>query len=375
MEQFLSGGADEFTDEELLELLLSYAVPAYRDVRTIAQRLMAEFGTLPRVLAAPVDELVRIKGVKSVSATLLKLVERLRTQPVPTATAKTATTKVKPTQSVLFDLPNVPAEPTSQPASSDRHSALRRGRSGKALFAKAILREAIALLPGIPDTDSLDKVRQYLQDHLHVSARQTRERYALYIILRMFPDGHADRSLRLFTRRYAGTRELAEVCFYRFIKVERLMEQVMSDLLLPAIGVGWVARADLLNYLTRRFPGTDYVRDCTGAIVEALNSAGIANADRKGISFAYQDIPPAAFAFVLHSEYPTPGMYGIEALERNSTMRAMLWNPDGILPALYDLRNRKLISKVSEIDSVRQFTTSYTLAEVVDRLVKTKGGA
>ncbi len=32
------------------------------------------------------------------------------------------------------------------------------------------------------------------------------------------------------------------------------------------------------------------------------------------------------------------------------------------------LRNQGLVSKVSEIDSVRQFTTRYTLAEAVDRL-------
>jgi len=33
------------------------------------------------------------------------------------------------------------------------------------------------------------------------------------------------------------------------------------------------------------------------------------------------------------------------------------------------LRNQRLISKVSEIDNIRQFTTKYTLAGVVEHIV------
>jgi hypothetical protein len=40
-----------------------------------------------------------------------------------------------------------------------------------------------------------------------------------------------------------------------------------------------------------------------------------------------------------------------------------------MLRALYELRNRRLIAKVSEIDSVRQFTTSHDLDGLVQRLV------
>ena len=50
-------------------------------------------------------------------------------------------------------------------------------------------------------------------------------------------------------------------------------------------------------------------------------------------------------------------------------MRAILWQPDQLVPALYELRNRGLLSKISEIDSVRQFTTRFTLKQVTERLV------
>ncbi len=46
-------------------------------------------------------------------------------------------------------------------------------------------------------------------------------------------------------------------------------------------------------------------------------------------------------------------------------IRAMLWNPERLLHALYELRNQGLISKILEIDNIRQFTTKYTLAGVV----------
>ncbi|NLN86157.1 MAG: hypothetical protein GX133_00865 [Syntrophomonadaceae bacterium] len=46
-------------------------------------------------------------------------------------------------------------------------------------------------------------------------------------------------------------------------------------------------------------------------------------------------------------------------------VKLMLWRPEQILPTLFELRNLGLLAKVSEIDSVRQFTTRYTLEQLV----------
>jgi len=62
-------------------------------------------------------------------------------------------------------------------------------------------------------------------------------------------------------------------------------------------------------------------------------------------------------------------MYDLAKLETNQTILAMLWNPDRLLPSLYELRNHGIISKISEIDSMRQFTTKWTLDGVVEYLV------
>jgi len=61
-------------------------------------------------------------------------------------------------------------------------------------------------------------------------------------------------------------------------------------------------------------------------------------------------------------------MYSVDELEQNRAFRAMLWDPLQTMPMLYELRNRGLLSKVSEIDGVRQFTTHGDLGSVVDAL-------
>ena len=71
-QQFLQHGLDAFADHEVLELLLFYAIPR-KDTNPIAHALMDRFGSLDAVLAAPVEELCRVKGVGESAAALLKL--------------------------------------------------------------------------------------------------------------------------------------------------------------------------------------------------------------------------------------------------------------------------------------------------------------
>ncbi len=247
-------------------------------------------------------------------------------------------------------------------------------RYGTDLFGKAILKEAVEMLPLLPDTESVQEIRVFLRSQLHFSAVQTRERNANYITRRMFPDGIADAPVRCFARAFAESKELREVCFYRFLRAEPLQVRIVDELLLPAVGAGRLSRARLRAWLASEYPASRSINDCAKAAVDALTAGGIATADRTEIRFAGRDIPLASFAFILHSEFPEPGMYDIGRLEQNRFIRAMLWNPDRLVPALYELRNRGLISKVSEIDNIRQFTTRYTLGEVVEKIGERKKG-
>ncbi len=234
-----------------------------------------------------------------------------------------------------------------------------------------MLHEAIDMLPKLPDTESLADIKDFLKQHLRFSGQSTRDRNALYIVQRMFPDGYANSALLAFARTYADRQELRDVCFYRFCKAEPLMYEVIENLILPAISVGQLERSTLRDYLAHRFPSHSSTKDCAWAIVETLVAGDIATADRLTINFTYHDIKIPSFAFILHSEFPEPGMFDIGKIEQNRAIRAMLWKPAALIPALYELRNRKIISKVSEIDAVRQFTTKYTLDQASGVLVRT----
>ena len=75
-ERFLRGGLDSFADHEALELLLYYAIPR-QDTNPIAHALMDRYGSLSAVMAAPIEDLQKVKGVGESAAILLKLVPRL----------------------------------------------------------------------------------------------------------------------------------------------------------------------------------------------------------------------------------------------------------------------------------------------------------
>ena len=70
---FAQQGLSAFADHEVLELLLFYAIPR-RDTNDLAHRLMAEFGSLDRVLSASPEELKKVKGMGDNAALLLQLV-------------------------------------------------------------------------------------------------------------------------------------------------------------------------------------------------------------------------------------------------------------------------------------------------------------
>ena len=72
-EKFIHSGAAGLADYELLELLLTYAVPR-RDVKRTAKELLSRFGSLRGVMTAGRAELVEISGVGRNSAVLLNVV-------------------------------------------------------------------------------------------------------------------------------------------------------------------------------------------------------------------------------------------------------------------------------------------------------------
>ena len=75
-QRFLEEGLDNFTDIQVLELLLFYAIPQ-KDTNPIAHALLDHFGRLSNVLESDVEELKKVPGISDHSATLLALVTEL----------------------------------------------------------------------------------------------------------------------------------------------------------------------------------------------------------------------------------------------------------------------------------------------------------
>jgi len=70
-------GAGGMHEHQLLELLLTYAIPR-RDTNLLAHRLIARCGSLPAVLKADVGDLTQEEGIGLSAAVLISLVGRLQ---------------------------------------------------------------------------------------------------------------------------------------------------------------------------------------------------------------------------------------------------------------------------------------------------------
>lgn len=76
LETYLSVGLSGFSDVQVLEFLLSYAIPR-QDVNELAHAILQEFGSLHRVFSLPETQLMRVPGVGKRTAALLRLITDL----------------------------------------------------------------------------------------------------------------------------------------------------------------------------------------------------------------------------------------------------------------------------------------------------------
>ena len=77
--RFLKEGLSGFEKHNILELLLFYSIPQ-KDTNDIAHELLKTFGSLKGVFEADFYELMKVKGVKENTATLLKLIPEITRQ-------------------------------------------------------------------------------------------------------------------------------------------------------------------------------------------------------------------------------------------------------------------------------------------------------
>lgn len=75
-DRYAESGLEGFSDVEVLELVLTFAIPR-RDTNPIAHRLLDTFGNLAAVLEAPLISVKNVEGMTQRAATLLHLMPQL----------------------------------------------------------------------------------------------------------------------------------------------------------------------------------------------------------------------------------------------------------------------------------------------------------
>src|SRR5262249_39274031 len=77
-ERFVKAGLQGFTEYEVVELLLTLAIPR-SDVKQLAKHLIDRFGNLREILDAPTDELRTVAGIGWVTPIALKIIRSAAT--------------------------------------------------------------------------------------------------------------------------------------------------------------------------------------------------------------------------------------------------------------------------------------------------------
>jgi DNA repair protein RadC len=302
-----------------------------------------------------------VKLKKDISQTINRLrgrVEGRLGQPV----------RIEPAERLLFDQ----AAEDGQRAAAEVTAPLAPPRFLEPVlrvYAKDFADHAFQHLPHAIKYHSVEDFRKYLSEKLRFNSEATRRRSANYIVSRFFPGEVYNDDLPRFAAAAAGKPALGEALFYLTCRTERIVALVAQEVVFPSLAQGGVSRTCIREYVQAQFPESKSVEHIGQSIVRTYQFFGIGTATRTRLNVALREGSLAAFAYVLHLEFPEPGMYAFERMFDGPMHKWLLWDQGWMIRQLYRLREAGLLSKVSEIDRMRQFTTKYALADSIEPIV------
>lgn len=237
------------------------------------------------------------------------------------------------------------------------------------VYAKDFAEHALQHLPQAVKYKTVDEFRDYLTEKLRFNSQATRRRTANYIVARFFPGEVYNDDLPPFAAATAGKPALGEALFYLTCRTEKIVSLVAEEVVFPSLAQGGISRARLREYIQAKFPDSKSADHIAQAIVRNYQFYGLGTANRTRLNVSLREGSLASFAYVLYLEFPEPGMYAFERMFDGPMHKWMLWDQQWMVRQLYRLREAGLLSKVSEIDRLRQFTTKHTLAEAMPQIV------
>lgn len=232
-------------------------------------------------------------------------------------------------------------------------------------FASHILQH----LPQAVKFDTVEGFRNYLADKIRFNSQSIRRRAASYIVSRFFHGDvyHAD--VPLFAAATAGQPALGEALFYLACRTERILSLVAEEVVFRSLAQGGVSRTRIREYVQAKLPNSKSANAIGQSIVRSYQFYGIGIPNRTRLNSSLREGCLASFAYVLHLEFPEPGMHAFEKMFEGPMHKWLLWDQQWMIRQLYRLREAGILSKVSEIDRMRQFTTKYTLAQAMHSIV------
>jgi len=347
-QRFLASGAPGLPEAELLELLLTYAIPR-QDVAPLAHRLLERFGSLPDVLAASHKELLDVHGIGEQAAVLIRVAAQLanraqaQREPAADVVEHPALLEIEPELGSLFDQTREPEKFQMRTFTNDLSAA------------------ALEYLPQIVNFGDIGEFQVFLEQNLPYNSLTSRKRYARNLISRYYPNESVHTLLTTFLSYKPALDTLRPVLFYETARAEPTVQLVAEDVIWPAVPVGHVNRARLRERLEAIFPQVSKatIRRMLYSLFNVYTTLNDARANEEVLRFQIHRGTFEAFLYVLTAEFPQPGMYRFEELEEGPMRHWLLWDREWMHQQLYNLRDLGILSKVSQIDTLRQFTLPY----------------
>lgn len=237
------------------------------------------------------------------------------------------------------------------------------------VYAKDLAEHAIKHLPHLIELGTIDEIRKYLTTNLRFNSQSTRRRNANYLINRYFPGEVVHSDVIQFASAAEGKPALGDALFYLTCRTEKIVALVAEEVVFPSLAMGGISRTKIKEFVQSQFPNSKSAVPIGAAVVATYQRFGVASANRTKLNVSLREGCTASFAYVLHLEFPEPGMYSFDKMLNGPMHQWLLWDQTWMVRQLYVLREAGLLSKVSEIDRMCQFTTKFSLKDAVGRIV------
>lgn len=307
-------------------------------------------------MAAPPEELIEIEGVGESTIIFIQLVQSIMAERSEVSSDMSPAKKNAPSPQLnLFELEPKKAIPSSSSRPAKRKASKERRMR---VFANDEIANSLAFLPQAENFQSLEEFQRYLYEKLPYNASETRIRRARNIIERLYPEGDINTSLTYYAARCTSQADLQPVVFYHVLKAEPIAAKIADELIWPALPLGRVEREQVNEFILRYLPDvkTASLEKIYESISHTYALTGVGVVDKKGFRFQLRQGSLESFLYILTSEFHESGIYSFESLYSSPLHKWLLWDREWMRLQLYNLQDFSILSKVSEIDTVRQFT-------------------